>query len=58
MLYNEREEIGKDLRRVFEKALVKRGGNHLHVHFNNERDKTTILSSYGILMAKAQKTGS
>jgi len=53
---DEREEIGRDLHRVFEEALVKRSGGDLPV--NDKRDKTAVLSSYGMLLAKAQKTGS
>jgi len=55
MPYNEREEIDRDLHRVFEEVLIKRGGNDLRVHFNDKQNKTVVLDSLEILMAKAQK---
>jgi len=55
MPHDEREEIGRDLHLLYEKELIKRGGEHLRVHFNNKLHKTTVVSKYEILMAKAQK---
>jgi len=55
MPHDEREEISRDLHLLYEKELIKRYGEHLRVHFNDKLHKTTVLSTYEILIAKAQK---
>jgi hypothetical protein len=54
MPHDEREEIGKELHRLYEEGLIKHGGDDLRIHFN-KRDKTVVLSQYQMLITKAQK---